>query len=81
MQPKWYEREDVPQEFPGNAEKSNFTPLSLEEGEKILIQKTLDHTNHHYTKASELLGISRVGLYRKMKKYGFETKREKKNAD
>jgi DNA-binding NtrC family response regulator len=45
------------------------TPQSLKEMEKIHIQKVLQYTHHNNTKAAEILGISRVNLISKIKKY------------
>ena len=45
-------------------------PISLEENEKIHIKKVLEYTNRNNTKAAEILGISRVNLIAKIKKYG-----------
>jgi two-component system NtrC family response regulator len=46
--------------------------LSLEEVEKRHIQKVLNHTKMNRTKAAKLLGISRVNLITKIKKYNLE---------
>jgi len=47
-------------------------PRTLEEVEKEHIRQVLEFTNHNKTKASEILGISRVNLIAKTKKYGVE---------
>ncbi len=47
-------------------------PQSLEEVEKYHIKQVLEFTNHNKTKASEILGISRVNLIAKIKKYLLE---------
>jgi len=46
--------------------------LSLQEVEKEHIKKILTHTGMNNTKAAEILGISRVNLIAKIKKYGIE---------
>jgi DNA-binding NtrC family response regulator len=46
--------------------------LSLQEVEKEHIRKVLDHTNNNKTVASRILGISRVSLISKVKKYELE---------
>jgi DNA-binding NtrC family response regulator len=46
--------------------------LSLEEVEKRHIRKILSHTRMNKTKAAKLLGISRVNLIAKIKKYRLE---------
>jgi DNA-binding NtrC family response regulator len=46
--------------------------LSLEEVEKRHIRKALNHTKMNRTKAAKLLGISRVNLITKIKKYNLE---------
>ncbi len=43
---------------------------SIEKVEKELIARTLDHTGHNRTRASEVLGISRRSLYNKIQRYG-----------
>lgn len=47
-------------------------PQTLEEVEKHHIKQVLEFTNHNKTKASEILGISRVNLIAKIKKYALE---------
>lgn len=49
-------------------------PLSLEDGEKMQIEKALTTTSGHLTKAAELLGISRRTLYTKVRRYGLDPK-------
>jgi DNA-binding NtrC family response regulator len=46
--------------------------LSLQEVEKRHIRKVLDQTGHNKTKAAKVLGISRVNLISKIKKYNLE---------
>lgn len=43
---------------------------TVEEGEKLLILKTLDATSNNKTKAAEILGISLKTLHNKLKEYG-----------
>jgi len=43
--------------------------ITLQELEKQYIQKVLEYTNHHQTKTSEILGIDRRTLYRKIREY------------
>lgn len=47
-------------------------PQTLEDVEKHHIKQVLEFTNHNKTKASEILGISRVNLIAKIKKYLLE---------
>lgn len=49
-----------------------IVPHSLNEIEKEHISKVLEFTNHNKTKAAEILGISRVNLIAKIKKYNLE---------
>ena len=51
---------------------SEVIPPSLEEIEKVHIKKVLEFTNNNKTKASGILGISRVNLIAKIKKYKLE---------
>ncbi len=48
----------------------DIRPKSLCEMEKEHLQKVLQFTNNNRTKAAEILGISRVNLIAKIKKYG-----------
>jgi DNA-binding NtrC family response regulator len=43
------------------------------QGEKALIQLTLQHTKNNKTRAAEILGISLKTLFNKLKEYGAET--------
>ena len=43
---------------------------TVEEAEKGLILRTLDHTNNNKTRAAEILGISLKTLHNKLKEYG-----------
>jgi DNA-binding NtrC family response regulator len=61
------ENSQIPQEtFDGQA------LLSLQEVEKKHIHKILSHTKNNKTRASKILGISRVNLIAKIKKYSLE---------
>jgi DNA-binding NtrC family response regulator len=46
--------------------------LSLEEREKEYVKWVLHQTDGNKTKAAEMLGINRVSLWRKLKRYGLE---------
>ncbi len=50
--------------------KSDF--LTLEENEKSYIAWVLDQVGNNKTKASGILGIDRVSLWRKLRRYGLE---------
>jgi DNA-binding NtrC family response regulator len=47
--------------------------VPLQQLEKQAIQHALTHTKGDRTLASQLLGIGRTTLYRKLKEYGLET--------
>lgn len=49
-------------------------PLSLEEGEKLQIEKALVTTQGHLSRAAQLLGISRRTLYTKVRRYNLDPK-------
>jgi DNA-binding NtrC family response regulator len=51
---------------------SDVLPPTLEEVEKIHIRKVLEFTGNNKTKAAGILGISRVNLIAKIKKYKIE---------
>jgi len=48
----------------------DFSEMSLEEVEAILIGKALARCDHNVSKAAAMLGISRGTCYRRMEKYG-----------
>ncbi len=50
----------------------SVVPCSLQEAEKKHIKKVLDFTDFNKTRASEILGISRVNLIAKIKKFALE---------
>ena len=45
---------------------------TVEEAEKGLILRTLEHTRNNKTRAAEILGISLKTLHNKLKEYGGE---------
>ncbi|MFN2353317.1 MAG: sigma-54-dependent transcriptional regulator [Desulfopila sp.] len=49
--------------------------MSLDEVEKELMIRTLEHTGHNRTRASEILGISRRSLYNKIERYNIVRKK------
>lgn len=51
----------------GQSPESGLHDRVLKEVERILIQKTIDHTNGIQVKASKILGINRNTLRKKMK--------------
>jgi transcriptional regulator of acetoin/glycerol metabolism len=44
--------------------------MSLEEVESFLIQKTLARYHGNVSQAAQALGLSRSGLYRRLKRHG-----------
>jgi DNA-binding protein Fis len=59
----------------GRNEKCNVYPLVIHEVERIIIEITLQETKNNYLRASQILGISRSKLYRKIEKLGLESKK------
>lgn len=53
-------------------EPSNLYQLILEEVEKPLLERVLEHTNSNQTKTATILGISRGTLRKKLKQYHLE---------
>ena len=49
--------------------------MTLEEVEKEIIARTLEHTSQNRTQASDILGISRRSLYNKMRKFNMLSKK------
>jgi len=66
--------EDIPSEIrtaDHGAAPADLAPgMSLEEAERFLIARTLEHTGGNRQKAAEILGIGERTLYRKIKQYG-----------
>jgi transcriptional regulator of acetoin/glycerol metabolism len=42
---------------------------TLEQAEKILIERALDHVDGNKSESAKLLGITRAGLYKKMRRH------------
>ncbi|MFZ5573188.1 MAG: sigma-54-dependent transcriptional regulator [Thermodesulfobacteriota bacterium] len=57
------------QEFAGRVKRRSQEFLTLEENEKEYIEWVLHQVNDNKTKAAEILGIDRVSLWRKLKRY------------
>ena len=51
-------------------ESRNLEEMSLEEVEKVLVQKALKRFDGNISRAAEALGLSRSALYRRLDKYG-----------
>jgi transcriptional regulator with PAS, ATPase and Fis domain len=43
---------------------------TIDQAERLLIEKTLEHTKHNRTRAAALLGISQKTLFNKLREYG-----------
>jgi two-component system response regulator HydG len=66
--------------FPRHQTKGGFAAKSLEDVEREYIQKVLEFTGGNRTQATKILGISRVNLIQKIKKYQLEdTTPQRKN--
>jgi len=67
---------DLPRDLRGEApalvKREGPELIPLEELERRHIEAVLDHEGGNKTKAAEILGIDRVSLWRKLKKYGVE---------
>ena len=48
------------------------TGLTLEEVEKMMIEKSLQQHDHNLTQVASALGLTRQALYRRLEKYGIE---------
>jgi transcriptional regulator of acetoin/glycerol metabolism len=44
--------------------------MTLEEMERAMIERCLDHFEGNITRAAEALGLSRAALYRRIEKHG-----------
>ncbi|PHN04823.1 sigma-54-dependent transcriptional regulator [Flavilitoribacter nigricans] len=49
--------------------------MTLEEMEREMIQRALDHYDQHITNAARALGLTRSALYRRLEKYGIDFER------
>lgn len=49
--------------------------LSLEESERMAILNALNYSSNNISKAAKCLGISRVTLYKRIKKYKLDLKK------
>ncbi|MCB0629068.1 MAG: sigma-54 dependent transcriptional regulator [Saprospiraceae bacterium] len=49
--------------------------MTLEEMEREMIQRAMDHYNSHVTNAARALGLTRSALYRRLEKYGIDFER------
>jgi DNA-binding NtrC family response regulator len=58
--------------LPGGASPS-LEEMTLEEAEKIMIERALDRHDGSVTEAARTLGLSRSALYRRLEKYEIET--------
>jgi transcriptional regulator of acetoin/glycerol metabolism len=48
--------------------------LTLDEAEKVLIEKALERSEGNVSKAAKELGLSRSALYRRLQRYGVEAR-------
>ncbi|MFH1254341.1 MAG: helix-turn-helix domain-containing protein [bacterium] len=55
-------------------EKCNVYPLVIHEVERIIIEIALQETENNYFRTAQILGISRSKLYRKIEKFGIDSK-------
>lgn len=49
--------------------------MTLEEMEKEMVQRAMDHYQNHVTKAAKALGLTRSALYRRLEKYDIDFER------
>ena len=70
------ELEDFTDEYKSGPQKTSKTSIpevgsmTLDEVEKNMVVKALDHYNNNISKAAKSLGLSRAALYRRMEKFG-----------
>ena len=57
---------------PGRATPRPIEELTLEEMERVLIEKTLERTGGNKSQAARLLNVNRRSIYNRLKKYGIE---------
>ncbi|MEP6590073.1 MAG: sigma-54 dependent transcriptional regulator [Gemmatimonadota bacterium] len=66
---RWIRVADLALQPVGDA-GSQLDQLTLEEVERVLIQKALARSNHNVTEAARALGLSRSAMYRRLERYG-----------
>ena len=70
------ELEDFTDEYKSGPQKTSKTSIpevgsmTLDEVEKNMVVKALDHYNNNISKVAKSLGLSRAALYRRMEKFG-----------
>jgi DNA-binding NtrC family response regulator len=57
-------------QFADRSSSTDVPELSLEKVEALLIRKAVDRCNGNFSRAAEILGLSRGTFYRRMEKYG-----------
>jgi DNA-binding NtrC family response regulator len=57
---------------PGPDTGDRFDELTLEEAERILIQRSLGRCDGNVSQAAESLGLSRSALYRRLERHGID---------
>ena len=82
LAPRFRETPQETQKVPGSNGSANGTTLveRLALSEKEILEQVLRENSHNRTATAKSLGLSRVGLYKKMKKYGMITPRAEKEA-
>jgi transcriptional regulator of acetoin/glycerol metabolism len=63
-------REELAPGAAGPSGPARFDELTLEEVEKVLIQKALARAGGNVSEAAKGLGLSRSALYRRLERYG-----------
>lgn len=58
-----------------NRDLPTIGTMTLEEMEREMIQRAMDHYSSHVTKAAKALGLTRSALYRRLEKYGIDFER------
>ena len=48
--------------------------LTLDEAERVLIEKAIDRSDGNVSRAADELGLSRSALYRRLQRYGIEAR-------
>ena len=68
--------EDFTDEYKSGPQKASKTAIpevgsmTLDEVEKNMVVKALEHFDNNISKAAKSLGLSRAALYRRMEKFG-----------
>ena len=54
--------------------EAQMEQLTLDDAERVLIEKAVDRNDGNVSRAADELGLSRSALYRRLQRYGIEAR-------